>query len=196
MSTFPAPRLRRFFWLYKARALAVAETNDEALVAFQSALNLNPESRKITLEMSDHLVRMEAYDDAEQLLTGYAALKPNDATALMALARIYEAAGDPEKAEDTLLQLMSVSDESDAETIQQLVAVQVSLENYADALENADNLLEQDPANIPVRELRVTALVALDREDEAQEERDRIRRLTPVREENNGESTELASVAP
>ena len=184
------------FWLYKARALAVTEADDEALFAFQSALNLNPESRKITLEMSDHLVRMEAYDDAEQLLAGYAALKPNDATALMALARLYEAAGDPEKAEDTLLQLMSVSDESDAEIIQQLVAVQVSLENYADALENADNLLEQDPANIPVRELRVTALVALDREDEAQEERDRIRRLTPVREDDEGEPTELASVAP
>lgn len=184
------------FWLYKARALAVSEANDEALVAFQSALNLNPESRKITLEMSDHLSRMEAYEDAEQLLNGYAALKPNDATVLMALARIHEAAGDPEKAENTLLQLMEMSEENDAELTQQLVSVQVSLEKFADALENADNLLEQDPANIAVRELRVEALLQLDREDEAQEERDRIQRLTPAGEGDASETTELASAAP
>ncbi len=184
------------FWLYKARALAVSEANDEALLAFQSALNLNPESRKITLELSDHLVRMEAYSDAEQLLNGYAALKPNDATVLMALARIHEAASEPEKAEETLLQLMDMSEENDAELTQQLVSVQVALEKFSDALENADNLLEQDPANIAVRELRVVALTELDREDEAQEERDRIRRLTPADETNAAEPTELASVAP
>ena len=184
------------FWLYKARALAVSEANDEALIAFQSALNLNPESRKITLEMSDHLARMEAYEDAEQLLNGYAALKPNDATVLMALARIHEAAGDPEKAEDTLLQLMDMSEENDAELTQQLVSVQVSLKKFADALENADNLLEQDPANVAVRELRVEALIQLDREDEAQEERDRIQRLTPAGDGDAGETTELASAAP
>ncbi|MEM9179696.1 MAG: tetratricopeptide repeat protein [Pseudomonadota bacterium] len=184
------------FWLYKARALAVSEANDEALLAFQSALNLNPESRKITLELSDQLVRMESYADAEQLLNGYAALKPNDATVLMALARIHEAAGEPEKAEETLLQLMEMSEENDAELTQQLVSVQVALEKFADALENADNLLEQDPANIAVRELRVVALTELDQEDEAQEERDRIRRLTPVDETEAAEPTELASVAP
>ncbi|MEM7639719.1 MAG: tetratricopeptide repeat protein [Pseudomonadota bacterium] len=184
------------FWLYKARALAVSEANDEALLAFQSALNLNPESRKITLELSDHLVRMEAYADAEQLLNGYAALKPNDATVLMALARIHEAAGEPEKAEETLLQLMDMSEENDAELTQQLVSVQVALEKFSDALENADNLLEQDPANIAVRELRVVALTELDQEDEAQEERDRIRRLTPADETDAAEPTELASVAP
>lgn len=184
------------FWLYKARALAVSEANDEALLAFQSALNLNPESRKITLELSDHLVRMEAYSDAEQLLNGYAALKPNDATVLMALARIHEAAGEPEKAEETLLQLMDMSEENDAELTQQLVSVQVALEKFSDALENADNLLEQDPANIAVRELRVVALTELDQEDEAQEERDRIRRLTPADETDAAEPTELASVAP
>lgn len=184
------------FWLYKARALAVSEANDEALLAFQSALNLNPESRKITLELSDHLVRMEAYSDAEQLLNGYAALKPNDATVLMALARIHEAAGEPEKAEETLLQLMDMSEENDAELTQQLVSVQVALEKFSDALENADNLLEQDPANIAVRELRVVALTELDQEDEAQEERDRIRRLTPADETDATEPTELASVAP
>lgn len=184
------------FWLYKARALAVTEANDDALMAFQSALNLNPESRKITLELSDHLSRMEAYEDAEQLLTGYAALKPNDATVLMALARIHEAAGDPEKAEETLLQLMDMSEENDAELTQQLVSVQVSLEKYAAALENADNLLEQDPANIGVRELRVEALMQLDREEEAQEERDRIQRLSPDIETADAETTELASVAP
>lgn len=184
------------FWLYKARTLAATEADDEALIAFQTALNLNPESRKITLELSDHLSRMEAYDDAEQLLTGYAALKPNDATVLMALARIHEAAGAPDKAEETLLQLMEMSEENDAELTQQLVSVQVSLEKFADALENADNLLEQDPANIAVRELRVEALVQLDREQDAQEERDRIRRLTPATADEQVETTELASAAP
>ncbi|MEM7328598.1 MAG: tetratricopeptide repeat protein [Pseudomonadota bacterium] len=181
------------FWLYKARALAVSEANDESLVAFQTALDLNPESRKITLELGDHLAKMSEYEQAEQLLVGYSALKPNDATVLMALARIHATAGNPEKAEETLLQLMDISEENDAELTQQLVSVQVVLEKYADALENADNLLEQDPANISVRELRVEALMQLEREAEAEEERDRIRRLTPTDE---ADQTELASVAP
>lgn len=184
------------FWLYKARALAVTEANDEALAAFQSALELNPESRKIALELSDHLTQMEAFEHAEQVLDSYLALKPNDASILTALARIHAAAGNPEKAEDTLLRLMDMSEENDAEITQQLVTVQVSLEKFADALENADNLLEQDPANISVRELRVEALMELGQEDEAQAEIDRIRRLTPTDEQDAGTETEIASIAP
>ncbi|MEM6554667.1 MAG: tetratricopeptide repeat protein, partial [Pseudomonadota bacterium] len=144
-----------------------------------------------------HLSRMEAYGDAETLLNGYAALKPNDATVLMALARIHEAAGEPEKAEETLLQLMDMSEENDAELTQQLVSVQVSLEKYADALENADSLLEQDPANIAVRELRVDALMELDREDEAQEERERISKLQPeLATSGEPAATDFAEAAP
>ena len=186
------------FWLYKARALATADANEESLIAFQSSLALNPESRKTTLELSEHLSKMEAFGEAEQVLNAYSDLKPNDATVLMALARIYEASGDPEKAEETLLQLMTMSEEGDAALIQQLVAVQVSLEKYADALENADNLLEQDPANVAVRELRVIALVELGEEDEAQAERDRIARLQPEEEPAATEatSTDFAEAAP
>lgn len=184
------------FWLYKARALAIEGANDDALAAFQSALALNPESRKITLELSDHLSAMEAFEQAEQVLAGYSDLKPNDASILTALARIHEASGNPEKAEETLLQLTRMSEENDAEIIQQLVAVQVSLEKYANALENADNLLEQDPANIPVRELRVEALLELGEQEEAQAEIDRIRRLTPTDETDESTDTELASIAP
>ena len=186
------------FWLYKARALAIAGAREDALAAFQSALALNPESRKITLELSEHLNAMEAFDEAEQTLVAYSQLKPNDITVLMALARVYESSGDPEKAEETLLQLMTMSEEGDAELIQQLVAVQVALEKYADALENADNLLEQDPANVPVRELRVLALLELGEEDEAQAERDRIRRLQPEAEvaTTDATATEFAEAAP
>lgn len=184
------------FWLYKARALAIGGANDEALAAFQSALALNPESRKITLELSDHLSAMESFEQAEQVLAAYSELKPNDASILTALARIHEASGNPEKAEETLLQLTRMSEENDAEIIQQLVAVQVSLEKYANALENADNLLEQDPANIPVRELRVEALLELGEEEEAQAEIDRIRRLTPTDEADESADTDLASIAP
>ncbi|MEL7283618.1 MAG: tetratricopeptide repeat protein, partial [Pseudomonadota bacterium] len=133
---------------------------------------------------------------AEAILTGYSSVNADDASVLMALARVYEASGDPEKAEETLLQLMSVGDENDAEIIQQLVGVQVSLEKFEDALETADNLLEQDPANISVRELRVEALQALDRDAEAEEELDRIRRLTPESQETDTELAELTSVAP
>lgn len=184
------------FWLYKARALAMSEADEESLVAYQSALQLNPESRKITLELSDHLTKMEAFEDAEAVLTAYSALNADDASVLMALARVYETSGDPEKAEETLLQLMSVGDQNDAEIIEQLVGVQVSLEKYEDALETADNLLEQDPANISVRELRVEALQALDRDAEAEEELDRIRRLTPESQSDETELAELTSVAP
>ena len=184
------------FWLYKARALAIEGANEEALAAFQSALELNPESRKITLELSDHLLAMESYDQAEQTLAGYFEVKPNDAPVLAALARVHEASGNPEKAEETLLQLSRMSEENDAEITQQLVAVQVSLEKFADALENADKLLEQDPANIPIRELRVQALLELGQEDEAQAEVDRIRRLTPADEADDASDTELASIAP
>lgn len=184
------------FWLYKARALAMSEANDDALAAYRSALDLNPESRKITLELSDHLTKMESFDEAEAVLTGYSALNADDASVLMALARVYEASGDPEKAEETLLQLMNVGDENDAEIIEQLVGVQVSLEKFEDALETADNLLEQDPANVSVRELRVEALQALDRDAEAEEELDRIRRLTPESQDGDTELAELTSVAP
>ncbi len=185
------------FWLYKARALSVAEANEEALTAFQSALALNPESRKISLELSDHLSKMEAYTEAEQVLGAYLDIKPNDATVLMALARVYEVSGDPEQAEETLLQLTEMSEENDAELTEQLVSVQVSLAKYADALENADNLLEQDPANVPVRELRVKALVELDRDAEADEERERIRKLQPeLPTTSEPTSTDFAEAAP
>lgn len=186
------------FWLYKARVLAIMEANEDALAAFQSAQTLNPESRKTTLELSEHLNKMESFDEAEQILVAYSELKPNDVTVLMALARVYESSGDPEKAEETLLQLTTMSEEGDAELIQQLVAVQVALEKYADALENADNLLEQDPANVPVRELRVLALVELGEEEEAQAERDRIRRLQPEAEvaTTDATATEFAEAAP
>ena len=184
------------FWLYKARAHAVLEANEEALASFQAALQLNPESRKITLELSDQLLAMELYEDAEEALLAYMELRPNDASVLIALARNYAGAGNPEKAEETLLQLMSMSEESDPDTTEQLVAVQVTLEKYADALTNADNLLEQDPANITVRRLRVRALQELDRDAEAEEELDRIKRLEPADEADDGAGTDFASAAP
>jgi|GEM_PF-3188241 len=185
------------FWLYKARALAISEAYDEALLAFQSALELNPESRKISLELSELLLKMESYDEAEQVLATYLELKPNDATVLMALARIYEASGEPEQAEQTLLQLTETSEEDDAELIEQLVSVQVSLAKFPEALVNADNLLEQDPANIPVRELRVVALLELDRGIEAEEERERIRKLQPeLAETSEPAATDFAEAAP
>lgn len=184
------------FWLYKARTMAVIEANDDALAAFRAALELNPESRKITLELSEHLAKMESYEAAEQVLVAYAALKPNDASALTELARIQSVSGNPDKAEETLLQLTSMSDEDDAETIQQLVSVQVALEKYADALQNADTLLEQDPANIAIRDLRVQALLKLGDEEEAEAEMERIRKLTPADSSDDGDATELASIAP
>ena len=73
--------------------------------------------------------------------------------------------------------------------------MQVSLEKYDDALTNADNLLEQDPANIEVRRLRVEALVALDEDEEADAELDRIRRLEPADSLENGASEEFASAS-
>ncbi len=184
------------FWLYKARSLAISEQNEEALIAFGRALELNPESRKTTLEMSDHLMVMEYYEQAEQILMGYLLVKPNDGSILLALAGVQEAAGAPEAAEETLLQLMDMSEEDDAETTQKLVAVQVSLDKFADALANADNLLEQDPANIEVRRLRVEALTALGEDEEAEAELDRIRRLEPAENTEESAAAEFASAAP
>lgn len=184
------------FWLYKARAHAILEANDEALSAFQQALYLNPESRKTTLELSDHLLTMELYEEAEEALIAYMDLRPNDASVLIALARNYASAGNPEQAEETLLQLMAMSEESDPETTEQLVAVQVTLNKFSDALTNADNLLEQDPANISVRRLRVKALTELGRDDEADEELDRIKRLEPEAESEDAAGKEFASAAP
>ena len=184
------------FWLYKARSLAVSEQNEEALMAFGKALELNPESRKTTLEMSDHLMVMEYYEQAEEILMGYLLVNPNDAPILLALAGVQEAAGAPEAAEETLLQLMDMSEEDDAETTQTLVAVQVSLDKFADALANADNLLEQDPANIEVRRLRVEALTALGEDEEAEAELDRIRRLEPAETTEEATATEFAASAP
>ncbi|NQY38533.1 MAG: tetratricopeptide repeat protein [Henriciella sp.] len=184
------------FWLYKARSLAVSEQNDEALMAFGKALELNPESRKTTLEMSDHLMVMEFYEQAEEILMSYLLVNPNDAPILLALAGVQEAAGAPEAAEETLLQLMDMSEEDDAETTQKLVAVQVSLDKFADALANADNLLEQDPANIEVRRLRVEALTALGEDEEAEAELDRIRRLEPTETTEEATATEFAASAP
>ena len=184
------------FWLYKARSLAISEQNEEALIAFGRALELNPESRKTTLEMSDHLMVMEYYEQAEQILMSYLLVKPNDGSILLALAGVQEAAGAPEAAEETLLQLMDMSEEDDAETTQKLVAVQVSLDKFADALANADNLLEQDPANIEVRRLRVEALTALGEDEEAEAELDRIRRLEPAENTEESAAAEFASAAP
>lgn len=184
------------FWLYKARTHAVLEANEEALSAFQQALYLNPESRKTTLELSDHLLAMQRYEESEEALIAYLDLRPNDASILIALARNYAGAGNPEQAEETLLQLMGMSEESDPETTEQLVSVQVTLDKYADALANADNLLEQDPANIPVRRLRVKALTELGRDEEAEEELDRIKRLEPEADAEDTTETEFASAAP
>lgn len=183
------------FWLYKARTLAQLdvsnETTDEApaeaaeaietpaLMAFQKALELNPESRKITLEYAEQLARQNFHDRAESLLSSYLVQNEGDAAVLTALANVFVAAGQPAKAEEALLELVAMSEENDADITQRLVAVQVSLEKYTDALENADNLLDQDPANIAVRELRVAALTELGRDEEAAEEEERIQRLRP-----------------
>ena len=183
------------FWLYKARSLAISEADEEALAAYQQALELNPESRKTTLELSEHLLKLELHEEAETQLTAFLALNPNDATVLSALAGLYAQAGNPEKAEETLLQLMAMNEDDDAEIMEELVAMQVVLEKYEDALSNADILLEQDPANITVRTLRVEVLTALDRPQEAEEEAERIRKLTPA-SDAEGATTEIASVAP
>ncbi|MEO1553868.1 MAG: tetratricopeptide repeat protein [Pseudomonadota bacterium] len=199
------------FWLYKARTLAQleppTETTDEAalseessdetsettgaagqaaLTAFQKALELNPESRKITLEFAEQLTRLKLYERAELLLSGYLLQHETDAPVLTALANVYVAAGEPAKAEDALLQLVEMSEEDDAAVTQRLVAVQVVLEKYNDALENADNLLDQDPANIVVRRLRVSALTELGREEDAAAEEERIMRLMPAETEESG----------
>ncbi len=184
------------FWLYKARTQTVLGDAEQALTAFQQAQLLNPDSRKITFELADHLMGMEAYEQAEEALLAYLERRPNDAIVLTALARTYAEAGHPEQAEETLLQLMSMSEEADPETTEQLVTVQVSLEKFADALTNADNLLERDPANIPVRRMRVVALTELGRDDEAEEELDRIKRLEPEAEIDEAASADFASAAP
>ena len=183
------------FWLYKARSLAISEADEEALSAYNQALELNPESRKITLELSEHLLKLDSYEAAETQLTSFLALNPNDASVLSALARLYAQAGKPEKAEETLLQLMTMNEDDDAEIMEELVAMQVVLEKYEDALANADILLEQDPANITVRTLRVRVLTALERPEEAEAEAERIRKLTPASDAEGG-ATELASAAP
>lgn len=194
------------FWLYKARTAALldaseADSSDEeahigAQVAFERALELNRESRKTTLEFSTYLAQQELFSEAENLLVAYLDQKPTDGSVLTALANVYASAGDLEEAETTLLRLMDLSEDADAETTEQLVSVQVSLEKYADALSNADNLLDQDPANISVRYLRVEALTALDREEEADAERDRIQRLMPESETDESASAEFAAAAP
>jgi len=127
---------------------------------------------------------MEQFEPAEQVLAGYLVLNPNDAQILTALARVYEGAGDLEESEETLLQLMEMNEDNDFETIQQLVTVQVALEKYEDALGYVDSLIEQDPANIPARRLRVEALTQLGNDTEAAAELDRIQRLEPGLEES------------
>lgn len=184
------------FWLYKARAQAELGDLDGALPAFRQAQTLNPESRKITYELADHLMALEAFEQAEETLLAYMDMRPNDASVLMALARNYALTGDPEKAEDTLLELMSMSEDAEPETVEQLVAVQITLEKYTEALSNADNLLERDPANIAVRRLRIKALTELNRNAEADAERDRIRRLEPEARKDDATKTETASTAP
>lgn len=187
------------FWLYKARTLVASEADEEGLAAFAKALELNPESRKITLELSEHLQSLERYEPAEQVLTGYLVLKPTDAPILSALARVHAVSGDLAKAEETLLQLMDLNEDIDAEITRQLIDVQVGLEKYDEALGLADRLIEQDPANIPVRRLRVAALSELGETQEAAAEQDRIRRLMP---DTGGSETaelgvsEFASSAP
>jgi len=123
-------------------------------------------------------------------------LRPNDASVLIALARNYAAAGNPEAAEETLLQLMSMSEEADPETTEQLVAVQMLLQKYPDALTNVDLLLERDPANIAARRMRVEALTQLGRDAEADEELDRIQRLEPEANGDDAPGTDFASAAP
>jgi tetratricopeptide (TPR) repeat protein len=184
------------FWLYKARAQTVLDDREGALPSFQQALALNPESRKITFELADHLMAMEEFGQAEATLLAYMEMRPNDASVLTALARNYAATGNPEKAEETLLQLMSMSEEAEPETIAQLIAVQIALDKFQDALSNADNLLERDPANITVRRMRVQALTELDRDAEAEEELDRIKRLEPEANLDDAATTDFASAAP
>ena len=184
------------FWLYKARAEDTLEDRTRALPAFQQALSLNPESRKITFELADHLMSIEDFDQAEATLLAYMEMRPNDASVLMALARNYAITGNPNKAEETLLQLMSMSEAADPETIVQLVAVQISLEKFTDALSNADNLLERDPANITARRMRVEALTELGRDAEATEELDRIKRLEPEASADEAPGTDFAAAAP
>ena len=136
--------------------------------------------------MSDHLTVMDYHEQAEEILMSFLLVNPNDALVLFALAGVQEAAGAPEAAEETLLQLMDMSEENDAETTQKLVAVQVTLEKFPEALANADSLLEQDPANIDVRRLRVEALTALGEDEEVEAELDRIRRLEPAETTEDG----------
>lgn len=199
------------FWLYKARSLAALDPSSEAaapaadsdepapaLAAFQKALMLNPGSRKTTLEYTDQLARVGLFDEAETLLTAYIEADSNEAPVLAALADIYVETGKPAKAENALLELIALNEEEDPETIQRLVAVQVSLEKYSDALANADNLLEQDPANIAVRRLRVEALTELGRSEEASEEQGRIQRLMPSKDGDASTPNDLVtgSAAP
>ena len=187
------------FWLYKARTLVATEADEEGLDAFIKALELNPESRKITLELSGHLQSLERFEPAEQVLAGYLVLKPNDAPVLSALAGVHAASGDLEKAEETLLQLMDLNEDIDIEITRQLMDVQIGLEQYDEALTLADRLIEQDPANIQVRRLRVQALIEVGEAEEAEAEQDRIARLMP---ETGGSETsetgvsEFASPAP
>lgn len=184
------------FWLYKARAQAELDDFEGALPAFEQALALNPESRKITFELADHLIAMEEFERAEETLLAYMEMRPNDASVLTALARNYAATGDPEKAEETLLQLMSMSEEADPETVVQLISVQTDLSKFSDALSNADNLLERDPANIPARRMRVAILTELGRDTDAEEELDRIKRLEPEANGDDASGAEFAAAAP
>jgi predicted Zn-dependent protease len=74
----------------KALALAKLERSDEAVIAFQQALKLDPRNDIILRDLAIHYFSRNRYLDAQKILEDLSRRRPHDATVLYYLGRIHQ----------------------------------------------------------------------------------------------------------
>lgn len=178
------------FWLYLGRSEADPLI---ALPAHRRAHALLPGSGRMTIEYAQTLDAAGQFEPAIALLFAYLDTHPNETRALRALAQIFDANAQVQRAEQ-IYRIIHDLNTDDRAAGRDLADAQVRAGRFDAALVTLDGLIESEPSRIAIRETRVETLLRLGRTQEARRELQRILRLDPDNENARSMLADSASV--
>ncbi len=151
---------------------------DEALVAFEQARALAPDSPQILRQLVEVQLARKQIEAARALLTEPLARKPNDADLRVLLALTYVAQRDLARAEEILTQTLEVAPDSRPAYLL-LAEVLVTARKQQPALERLEHGLARNPRDVPAWMLVASLRENLGQKKEAAEAYRKVIEINP-----------------
>jgi len=169
----------------KCKVLLYDLLNKEEFIDVKSSILLKADAYSIVekqLYQIKMLIHSNNYTEALFIVDEVISRNPNNAKAYFLQSKISYFLGDYRKSKYAISQAINI-ERSNPDFIKQKVKVSIKLENYSEALENANRLIRKDPYGVENYILKLNILVLNDMFDEGIELSNKLLELIPENEE-------------